>query len=99
MWPPRARRPTAGLRFRSKSCPRKRDKPCRAVLERPLAERKQGENSWDLEVCFPASTRGYAHVKTVAHCISPYLQTAGPWVYEQVCRARCYRPIVLTQGD
>ena len=37
-------------------------------------------------------------MKTVAHCISPYLQTAGPWVYEQVCRARCYRPIVLTQG-
>ena len=37
-------------------------------------------------------------MKTVAHCISPYLQTAGPWVYEQVSRARRYRPIVLTQG-
>jgi len=37
-------------------------------------------------------------VKSVAYCISPYLQTAGPWVYEQIRRLRRYRPIVLTQG-
>jgi len=37
-------------------------------------------------------------LKTVAHCISPYLQTAGPWVYEQIRRAERYRPAVLTQG-
>lgn len=37
-------------------------------------------------------------MKTVAHCISPYLQTAGPWVYEQIRRASRYRPVVLTQG-
>ena len=37
-------------------------------------------------------------MKTVAHCISPYLQTAGPWVYEQIRRVERYRPVVLTQG-
>jgi colanic acid/amylovoran biosynthesis glycosyltransferase len=37
-------------------------------------------------------------VKNVAYCISPYLQTAGPWVYEQIHRLRRYRPVVLTQG-
>ncbi len=37
-------------------------------------------------------------MKTIAHCISPYLQTAGPWVYEQICRTQRYRPVVLTQG-
>ncbi len=37
-------------------------------------------------------------MKTVAHCISPYLQTAGPWIYEQIHRAARHRPIVLTQG-
>ena len=37
-------------------------------------------------------------MRTVAHCISPYLQTAGPWVYEQIHRAERYRPVVLTQG-
>lgn len=37
-------------------------------------------------------------MKSVAFCISPYLQTAGPWVYEQLHRLRRYRPVVLTQG-
>jgi colanic acid/amylovoran biosynthesis glycosyltransferase len=37
-------------------------------------------------------------VKNAAFCISPYLQTAGPWVYEQIHRLRRYRPVVLTQG-
>ncbi len=37
-------------------------------------------------------------MKTIAHCISPYLQTAGPWVYEQVRRLERFRPVVLTQG-
>ena len=37
-------------------------------------------------------------MKTVAHCISPFLQTAGPWVYEQIHRLQRYRPVVLTQG-
>jgi len=37
-------------------------------------------------------------MKTVAHCISPYLQTAGPWAYEQIHRLQRHRPIVLTQG-
>ena len=37
-------------------------------------------------------------MRTVAHCISPYLQTAGPWVYEQIRRTERYRPVVLTQG-
>ncbi|MEE3235491.1 MAG: glycosyltransferase [Candidatus Latescibacterota bacterium] len=36
-------------------------------------------------------------MKTVAHCVTPYLQTAGPWVYEQIGRHVRYRPIVLTQ--
>jgi colanic acid/amylovoran biosynthesis glycosyltransferase len=36
-------------------------------------------------------------MKTVAHCISPYLQMAGPWVYEQLRRSARYRPVVLTQ--
>ena len=36
-------------------------------------------------------------MRTVAHCITPYLQTAGPWVYEQIIRHIRYRPIVLTQ--
>ncbi|MEC8647036.1 MAG: HAD-IIIC family phosphatase [Candidatus Latescibacterota bacterium] len=33
--------------------PTEKNKPCRAVLERLLAERKRGENSWDLEGVFP----------------------------------------------
>ncbi len=37
-------------------------------------------------------------MKTIAHCISPYLQTAGPWVYEQIRRLERFRPVVLTQG-
>ncbi len=45
-----------------------------------------------------AGTRAATHVKSVAFCISPYLQTAGPWVYEQIHRLRRYRPVVLTQG-
>lgn len=36
-------------------------------------------------------------MKTVAHCVTPYLQTAGPWIYEQISRHIRYRPIVLTQ--
>jgi colanic acid/amylovoran biosynthesis glycosyltransferase len=46
----------------------------------------------------PACARGTVRVKTVAHCISPYLQTAGPWIYEQIRRAERYRPVVFTQG-
>jgi colanic acid/amylovoran biosynthesis glycosyltransferase len=37
-------------------------------------------------------------VKTVAHGVSPYLQTAGPWIYAQIARLKRYRPVVLTQG-
>jgi len=33
--------------------PTEKNKPCRAVLERLLAEGKRGENSWDLEGVFP----------------------------------------------
>ncbi len=36
-------------------------------------------------------------MKTVAHCITPYLQTAGPWVYEQIRHNIHYRSIILTQ--
>ncbi len=36
-------------------------------------------------------------MKTVAHCITPYLQTAGPWAYQQIHHLQRYRPVVFTQ--
>ena len=36
-------------------------------------------------------------MRTVAHCVSPYLFTNGQWIHTQMTGLRRYRPIVLTQ--
>ncbi len=36
-------------------------------------------------------------MRTVAHCVSPYLFTNGQWIYAQMTGLQRYRPVVLTQ--
>ena len=36
-------------------------------------------------------------MKTVAHCVSPYLHVSEQWIHSQIVRLRRYRPVVLAQ--
>jgi colanic acid/amylovoran biosynthesis glycosyltransferase len=36
-------------------------------------------------------------MKTIAHCVSPYLHVSEQWLHSQIARLRRYRPVVLTQ--
>ena len=36
-------------------------------------------------------------MKTVAHCVSPYLHVSEQWIHSQIARLRRYRPVVLAQ--
>ena len=36
-------------------------------------------------------------MKTVAHCVTPYLPLTARWIHAQIAHLRRYRPVVLTQ--
>ncbi len=36
-------------------------------------------------------------MKTIAHCVSPYLHVSEQWIHSQIALLRRYRPVVLTQ--